>query len=144
MNTLDPKTGPALTDPRTRAAFRGVKRLVGAYAALSVATVAVAVLLRDHHDLVTDAVWIRGVAVAVSSLAMCLFVARAARGSRPAFRRMRIICVAMVVAIAVIVALPGAFPVWMRVEQAVCGLFLLPVLVLTGRGRLAELFADRR
>ncbi|MFG3254075.1 hypothetical protein [Streptomyces sp. NPDC048172] len=121
-----------------------MKRLLGAYAALSVLTVVATVLLRDHHDLVTDAVWIRGVAVAVSSLAMCLFAARAARGSRAAFRRMRIICVVMVVAIVVIVALPGAFPVWMRVEQAVCGLLLLPVLVLTGRGRLRgqELFAD--
>jgi hypothetical protein len=33
----------------------------------------------------------------------------------------------------VIVALPGAFPVWFRLEQAVCGLLLLPVVVRVNR-----------
>jgi len=34
-------------------------------------------------------------------------------------------------AIVVVVAWPGAFPVWLRVEQAVCGVFLLSVVVRT-------------
>ncbi len=49
----------------------------------------------------------------------------------------------MLVAIAVIVALPGAFPVWLRVEQAVCGLLLAGVVVLVNGRHLRSLFATR-
>jgi hypothetical protein len=43
----------------------------------------------------------------------------------------------MLVAIVVIVALPGLFPVWLRIEQAVCGQLLLGVTVLVN-GRRAR------
>jgi hypothetical protein len=39
------------------------------------------------------------------------------------------------VAIVVIVALPGAFPVWFRLEQAICGLLLAAVVVQVNRRR---------
>jgi hypothetical protein len=47
----------------------------------------------------------------------------------------------MLVAIIVIVAIPGAFPVWLRVEQAVCGLLLAGVVLLVNRAPVRALFA---
>jgi hypothetical protein len=90
-----------------------VRGLVGAYLGLTLVAI---VLLRNHSDVVTHAVWIRGTIVVGTAVLMTIF---AARGS---VRGVRIMAAVMVVAIAVIVALPGAFPIWMRVEQgsAVC------------------------
>src|SRR4051812_26958108 len=105
--------------------FKTTKLLVGAYVAISVLTLVAIFLLRDHHDLVTDAVWVRAGIVVASSLFTFLFVKQAEGGSRRGYLRLRIVSGAMLVAIAVIVALPGAFPVWLRVEQAGCGLLLL-------------------
>jgi hypothetical protein len=104
-----------------------VRGLVGAYLGLSVLTLVAIVLLRNHSDVVTDAVWVRGTIVVGTAVLMTIF---AARGS---VRRVRIMAAVMVVAIAVIVALPGAFPIWMRIEQGVCGLLLIGVVVLTSR-----------
>ena len=44
----------------------------------------------------------------------------------------------MLIAIAVIIALPGTFPLWMKLEQAVCGLLLIsssPWSTITGCAR---------
>jgi hypothetical protein len=117
--------------------FRAVRLLAGLYAAASLATLAAIVALRHHGGLVTPAVWVRGTIVAASALLTLAFAGRAARGSRPAYRRLRIVSAAMLVAVAVIVALPGAFPVWMRLEQAGCGVLLLAVVVLVN-GRAAR------
>jgi hypothetical protein len=120
--------------PRSAAdALRPVQRLTAAYLAVSLLGVVAIVLLRDHHSLVNTTVWIRGVVVAAASLVTCALAARAAQGSAGAFRRLRIVSIAMVVAVAVIVSIPGLIPVWMRVEQVVCGLLLLGVVGLTSR-----------
>jgi hypothetical protein len=129
------------TRPEARAAFRTVKLLVGGYLLLSVAAFAAIVLLRDHRSLVNDAVWVRGTIVALTSLLMFSFATRAARGSRGAFLRLRIASAVMVVAIIVIISLPGTFPLWLRLEQSVCGLLLLCVVVLVNGRHLRSLFA---
>ena len=49
----------------------------------------------------------------------------------------------MLVAIAVILAVPGDFPAWLKVEQAVCGLLLLGVVVLVNRPAVREVMRDR-
>ncbi|WP_329252141.1 hypothetical protein OG417_08390 [Actinoallomurus sp. NBC_01490] len=129
------------TRPETRTALRTVKLLVGGYLLLSVVTFAAIVLLRGHRSVVNDAVWIRGTIVALTSLLMFSFAARAARGSRGAFLRLRIASAVMVVAIIVIISLPGTFPLWLRLEQSVCGLLLLCVVVLVNGRHLRSLFA---
>jgi hypothetical protein len=114
--------------------FRRLKLLVGGYLGISVLTLAAVVALRHHTALVNTAVWIRGTIVVASALLMTAFTARSARGSSRAYLRLRIVSAIMVVAIAVIVALPGTFPVWMKVEQSVCGLLLVGVvLIVNGR-----------
>ena len=48
---------------------------------------------------------------------------------------------ATVVAIAAIIALPGTFPLWMKIEQGACGLLLASVVVTVNGSRLRSLFA---
>ncbi|WP_370963195.1 hypothetical protein [Amycolatopsis sp. cg9] len=124
-----------MTTTTLTAGFRPVLLLTGAYAALSVLTLAVIVLFRNHPAVVTDAVWVRATLVVASSLLTFGFARSAARGSRKGLLRLRIVSAVMLVAIAVIVALPGLFPLWLRLEQGVCGLLLLGVTVLITRRR---------
>jgi hypothetical protein len=49
----------------------------------------------------------------------------------------------MVVAIAVILAIPGDFPLWFKLEQGICGLLLLGVVVVVNGQRLRSAFASR-
>jgi hypothetical protein len=132
-----------LNHPRSLTAFRGLKRLVGVYLGISVLTVVAIILLRHHASIVNAAVWIRGTIVVASALVMFAITVRAARGSHNAYRRLRIISGAMVVAIAVIIALPGTFPVWMKVEQGVCGLILIGVVAIANGKHLRSLFAGK-
>jgi hypothetical protein len=120
----------ALDHPRTAAAFRKIKLLVGGYLGISVLAVVAIVLLRHHSAEVNSAVWTHGIIVAASALVAFAVTVRAARGSRGAYRRLRVISVVVVVAIAVIIALPGSFPLWMKAEQGVAGLLMIGVAVL--------------
>ncbi|MFE2376890.1 hypothetical protein [Streptomyces sp. NPDC059398] len=125
MNTVNSRS---LEQPRTREAFRRIKLLVGGYLGLSVLTLLAVVLLRDDHAAVNSAVWIRGSIVAASSVLLYRFAVRAARGARGAWRRLTVISSVMVAVIVVIIALPGGFPEWMKIEQGVCGLLLAGVV----------------
>lgn len=141
MNENENGTAQDLRHPQNLRAFRELKLLTGGYLALSWLTMGAAYLLRDHHSMVNDNVWVRGGIVALASVLSFALAHRAARGSRGAFRRLRILSTVMTVAIVVIVSLPGFLPPWMRIEQAVCGLLLLGVVLITARGRIRALFA---
>jgi hypothetical protein len=132
-----------MNDTRTVAAFRSVRRLAGAYVAISVLTLVAIVLMRHNAALVNPAVWIRGSIVAASSMLMAAFVAGATRGSARAYLRLRLVSAIMVVAIAVIVSLPGTFPVWLKIEQGVCGAILIGVVAIVNGRHLRSLFAGR-
>ncbi|KUL51386.1 hypothetical protein ADL22_06195 [Streptomyces sp. NRRL F-4489] len=134
----------ALRHPRSVAALRSVKLLVGGYLALSVLTLAVICLLRGDAAAVNDAVWVRAGIVVLSALLTFAFAVRTARGSRGAYRRLRIVSAVMTAAIAVIIALPGPFPLWLKIEQGVCGLALLGVLAIANGSRLRGIFAAQR
>jgi hypothetical protein len=125
--------------PRT--AFRSVKLLAGAYLGVSVLTFVAIVLLRHDAGAVNAAVWTRGTIVVASALLTFLFAVRTARGSRRAYLRLRLVSAIMVVAIVVIIALPGTFPLWMKIEQGVCGLLLIGVIVIVNGRRLRASFA---
>ena len=128
----------------TRTALRGVEVLVGCYLALSILTIVAAVILRADPALVNTAVWIRGSIVAVTAALMFRFAIGAAAGSARHYLRLRIVSAIMVVAIAVIlIALPGDFPLWMRVEQAACGVILIAVVILANGPRVRRLFASK-
>lgn len=130
-----------LTHPRTTEAFRTIRRLLLAYLGVSVAALVAIAAMRDDTAEVNPAVWTRATIVAISAVLMLLFAARAAAGSRGAYRRLRIISIATVVAIAAIIAAPGMFPGWLKLEQGLCGLIMAGVAVVANRPRLRALFA---
>ena len=128
---------------RSVAALRTVTTLVGTYLAISVLTLVAIILLRDNPAIVNTAVWIRGTIVVASAALMFLFARRARSGAARAFLRVRLISAIMLVAIVVIIALPGTFPLWMKLEQAACGLLLLVVVILVNGRRLRSFFAEK-
>ncbi|GAA4524235.1 hypothetical protein [Amycolatopsis samaneae] len=130
-----------LNHPRSRTAFRALKLFARCYLGLSVLTLVAAFLLRGDTAVVTDAVWVRGTIVVASALATLAFATAAARGSRKGYLRLRVVSAVMVTAIAVLVVIPGLFPVWMRIEQGVCGLLLLGMVVIVNGKHLRSLFA---
>jgi hypothetical protein len=48
----------------------------------------------------------------------------------------------MAVAIAVILAIPGDFPLWFKIEQGACGLLLLGVGAIANGKQLRSTFAS--
>jgi len=72
---------------------------------------------------------VRATIVMISAALSFTFAVRAAGGSRGALRRLQILSIVMIVAIAVIIALPGTFPLWLKVEQGFCGLLLVGVAI---------------
>jgi hypothetical protein len=108
-----------------------VVKLLTAFLVISVSTLIAAVAMRHHPALVTPAVWVRTPLVAASAAVLLLFGRRAEAGHAGSFRRLRIISMVVLAAIIAVVAWPGAFPTWLRVEQAVCGLFMLSVVIRT-------------
>jgi hypothetical protein len=130
-----------LDQPAARTAFRNLKALVAGYAALSFGTMVAVFVMRNDSSKVTSPVWVRGSIVLATSLLMYSFATAAAKGRARAFLRLRIVSAVMLVAIVVIVSIPGAFPVWMRVEQGVCGVLLLGVVGIANSRNLRSLFA---
>ena len=124
-------------------AFRSTKLLVGAYLTVSVLTFVAIILLRNDTAAVNDAVWVRGTIVVLSALLTFLFTRGAARGSRRMYLRLRIVSAAMVVAIAVIISLPGTFPLWLKIEQGICGLLLIGVVALVNGKQVRSSFATQ-
>jgi hypothetical protein len=138
-------TAPSKTDHnqhlRNRSTLRTVTALVGTYLGLSVVTLVAMVVLRNDPTVVTTAVWIRGSLVTASAVLLFIFSVRASAGAPRAFLRVRIVSAIVLVAIAVIVALPGTFPIWFRIEQTACGILMLAVVILVNTKRLRAHFA---
>jgi hypothetical protein len=126
---------------RNRSALRTVTMLVGGYLGLSVLTLGAIILFRDDPAIVSIAIWIRGSLVVASAILLFLAALRASSGDSRAFMRVRLISAIVLIAIVVIIALPGTFPLWLKVEQAVCGLLLLGVVLLVNGRRLRTYFA---
>jgi hypothetical protein len=122
--------------------LRRVRLLVGTYLGLSVLTLFAIVLLRNTAA-VTTPVWVRGSIVVASALLTNLFAAQMARGSRAGYLRVRLISAIMLAAIVVVIALPGTFPLWLKVEQGICGALLLGVATLLNGKQLRRRFAAK-
>ena len=121
----------------SRKPFPAIKRLLLGYLGIGVAALVVVILLRNHPAEVNGPAWVRSIVVVATALILLSAATLASRGSRGAFLRLRIISIVTTVAIVVIVALPGTFPVWLKIEQSVCGLLMLGVALLAN-GRSAR------
>ncbi|GAB3138491.1 hypothetical protein [Microbispora hainanensis] len=113
--------------------MRNVVWMISGYVAVSLLTLVAMIVFRQDATMVTTAVWVRGTLVAAGSLLTLFFAVRAARGDRRMLGRLRVVTAVMLVAIVVIIALPGMFPLWFKLEQGVCGLLLLAVVVQVNR-----------
>jgi hypothetical protein len=127
--------------PAGREPFRVIKGLLLGYLGIGIAALVAVILLRNHPAEVNGPAWVRSIIVVATALIPLSAATLASRGSRGAFLRLRIISIVTTVAIVMIVALPGTFPVWLKIEQSVCGVLMLGVAVLangrTARSRLA-------
>jgi hypothetical protein len=126
MSLLESRTGPNL---------RAVRILVGAYMALSLATVVAIVLLSSHWpDQVSPQAWTRGVIVAATSVLTFVFARRASSDQPRTMLRLRIVLFVILAAV-VLVLFFLSLPTWMVIEQAACGVLLLisTILVVSGR-----------
>jgi len=137
-NTLAPTH-----DAARLAAFRPILVLLSAFVLVSAAMEAVLIVETVNGNRMDVAIWIRCSLVLGSSIVLLLLGVFAARGSRPAWRRLSIIAPVVVIAVIVIVSIPGFLPDWVRLEQAVCGLLVLPVAILLNLPRTRALFAER-
>ena len=124
-----------------REPFRVIKGLLLGYLGIGIAALVAVILLRNHPAEVNGPAWVRSIVVVATALILLSAATLASRGSRGAFLRLRIISIVTTVAIVVIVVLPGTFPVWLKVEQSVCGVLMLGVALLangrTARARFA-------
>ena len=120
------------------------RTLVASYVALSLLALIVLAILRAAapHEAAIPA-WIRGSVVAATGILMFVFATHAVRGSSRALLRSRIVVAVMLVAIAVVVAIPGLLPLWFRLEQVACGLLLLTVAILIFPRSASQLTAAR-
>jgi hypothetical protein len=132
------------SDAARRAAFRPVLILLTAFLVVCVAMLAVLVVLTTTGVGVDTTVWVRCSLVFGSAVVLLLFGAGAARGSRNAWVRLRIVSPIVVIAVVVIVSIPGFLPDWVRVEQAVCGALVLPVAIIANLPRTSALFSRGR
>ena len=119
-----------LEHPGTQKAFSTVRHLVVAYLTISALTVVAIAVMRNDAAQVNSAVWIHGIVVVASGMLTYVFSVRASAGARWAYLRLRIVSIVVPAAMLVIIALPGTFPLWMKIEQGVCGLLLIGVAVL--------------
>jgi hypothetical protein len=139
-DTLTPSPAEVALAGARRATFRPMLVLLAGFLAVSTAMEAVLVVQSATGTIVDSAIWIRCSLVLASSVVLLAIAAAAARGSRGAWRRLRIISPIVVVAVIVIVSIPGFLPDWVRLEQAVCGALVLPVAILVNLPRMGALF----
>lgn len=112
-------------------------------AVISALTVLAAIVLQQlDPDLVNWVVWVRSAFYTVGGLWLLALVRKARlRADRPSFVRLRAVCVLAPLGIAALVISPDSgYPVWMKVEQAVCGLLLAPLAVALLRPSLSREF----
>lgn len=124
-----------------RRAFRPMLLLLAGFLVVSAAMIAVIVAMSVGGASVDTAIWIRCSLVLASALVLLAIAAAAVRGSRASWIRLRIISPIVVVAVIVIVSIPGFLPDWVRVEQAVCGLLVLPVAIIANLPRTGSHFS---
>ncbi|MFE6996540.1 hypothetical protein ACFVAE_11325 [Microbacterium sp. NPDC057659] len=122
------------------ATFRPVLILTSAFTVLSAAMIAYLAVTSATGIRFEPAIWVRCSLVLASAIVVLLFAVSAARGSRGAWVRLRIVSPIIVAAVIVIVSIPRFLPDWVRLEQAVCGLLLLPVAIIVNLRRTRALY----
>ncbi|WP_035846897.1 hypothetical protein [Kitasatospora azatica] len=128
----------------THQAFGRVRKFVAAYGALSAAVLVVDVVLSVTGREPTSFMWGRTAGVLASAVVAYWLTGRAARGSRSAFLRVRIISVVAPIAILAIDLIPGILPPWFIAMQVAAALALAPAAFIVNGSGLRAAFARAR
>ncbi|MFJ6217260.1 hypothetical protein ACIQGZ_28595 [Streptomyces sp. NPDC092296] len=129
---------------RTHRAFGRTKTLVAAYGALSAAVLVTVVVLAVTGHTVTSFMWGRSAGVLASAAVTYWLTARAARGARWAYLRVRVISVAVPIAIIAIDTTLGALPPWFVATQAACALPMAAAAFIVNGPTLRTAFPNPR
>jgi len=123
------------TQPARTADLATASTVVLAYGALTIATiVALIVMSVVAPHLATSNAWGHAVIVGIFVILLPLRMRAARRGSTRALRAVGVMAVIVLVVNVVEATIPGAFPVWMRIEMGVIAVLMALLLgFLTGR-----------
>lgn len=135
-----PITTEQLKYPESLAAFRLIKVLAGLYIGVNIAALMVIILLSNNTQLVNDVVWTRGIILTLTSFILLRFIFLLVRGSRKAYLLIRISTSILFVSVVVLLTIPNLLPLWMKVEQAICGILLLGIILGINNKHLRSLF----
>ncbi|MBB1158955.1 MULTISPECIES: hypothetical protein [Amycolatopsis] len=119
MQTIERTTGTAAQRP-----FGLVKGFVVAYGAMGAAVFGTIVALAAADGPASGFMWTRSALVPVSAAIMYWLVTLAARGSRRAYERARLISVVAPIALVGVDLIPGACPLWFLLLQSACAVLL--------------------
>lgn len=139
-NTFGPNTVAVFEDPAIIRAFRIIRAFVACYLGIGVVALAATCILRNNSTLVNGEVWGRSITVILSAGLLLLLTYRASRGVPRAYRRLRIVSALVPIAILVLLVTPGTYPLWVKLEQAACGLVLVGVAVIVNGRHLRAAF----
>lgn len=110
--------------------------LVRLYVVVALATVIVlAVLSAAGSDQATASAWVHAVIVAAFAVLLPLRLRSARRGSTRGLVAVGVIAAVLVVVNIVEAVLPGAFPVWMRIEMVGIAALMAAIVVAVARAR---------
>jgi hypothetical protein len=125
--TVPPRVGRALTT------------LVGSYVLLTITMLAVlAVLSGIAQQFATQEAWVHAVIVAVFAVVLPLRLRAARAGSPGALRAVGIIAVVLMMVNVVEALIPGLLPAWMRIEMLVIALVLLGAILVVVKTRMVR------
>lgn len=131
-----------LRTPDTRQAFHTLRRWALAYLSASVlALVASVVVLVEDVDGGVIGVWIRCAVVVLIAAVITVLLARAERGHRRAYRVLRVFAYLESLGFLVAALIVPGYPPWLRIAQAVIGVFAVGTAVSTTDVRLRRTFA---
>lgn len=129
--------------PANNSVASAIALYVGSYLTISLGAVVALIVLHNHKTQATQQAWVHGIIVATTALLMSTFARGAIRGKARAYLRLRIASTVMIVAIAVTTAIPGDFPMWMKIEQIVCGLLLVGLAVVLNRKSTKSIYSTK-
>lgn len=116
--------------PESRRILADVAMGITAAFSLDVAAVLLAVVRNEMGDSLSWIVWTRLVMISLLTASLYYFVWRAQRGWWWAYSRLRLFSVIFPVVAVASCFIPGLYPTWMIIEQAVLAVILLVVATL--------------
>ncbi len=130
-----------LKHPRTRKAWRAIIVLICAEVLVGVAALIFALVNSDNPELVTFAVWFRGVAVLVMTMTLLVFAGIAMRGYYWAYSRLRLFSQIFPIVTLIVATIPGLYPYWMVIEQIIFSILMIGISDYLRSDHMREVFA---